>query len=344
MRSTASTSISKFHRVVLAIAFIIYLVTAINSKGYFHFDEHYQIIEFACLKMGINAPSDLAWEYDAQIRPAIQPAVAVAVFSTLHGFGITDVYTLALSLRILTLLLALTAINVFVRSSLSLMEPGAHRFYILLSYFLWFLPFINVRFSSESWSGIFVILAVALLQGNTSRRKIIFAIAGLFLGISFLCRFQSAFFIIGLLCWYIIVAKESKVNIGAIASGGCVAVLAGFAIDRWFYGAWVFTAWNYFDVNILKGVSSVYGTAAWNYYIGTIFGMPTVPVGCLLLVALCILIYRKPRLLLLWMILPFLILHSVIPHKEDRFLFPLVNFIPIQIGRASCRERVSPYV
>jgi len=53
-------AVQRFHRWVISIAFIVYGITAINCIGYFHFDEHYQIIEFASLKLSLNNPSDLA--------------------------------------------------------------------------------------------------------------------------------------------------------------------------------------------------------------------------------------------------------------------------------------------
>ena len=44
--------------------------------------------------------------------------------------------------------------------------------------------------------------------------------------------------------------------------------------------------------------------------------------------SLLYLVYKKPKLILLWVILPFFIAHTLIPHKELRFLFPLVNLLP----------------
>jgi GPI mannosyltransferase 3 len=35
-----------------------------------------------------------------------------------------------------------------------------------------------------------------------------------------------------------------------------------------------------------------------------------------------------PKNLILWCIVPFIIIHSIIPHKEERFLFPVINLIP----------------
>jgi phosphatidylinositol glycan class B len=55
----------------------IYLLTAIHSNGFHHPDEHYQIVELAGLKGGWNTGANLTWEYDAQIRPALQPMIAL---------------------------------------------------------------------------------------------------------------------------------------------------------------------------------------------------------------------------------------------------------------------------
>jgi phosphatidylinositol glycan class B len=43
----------------------IYLLTALNSAGYHHPDEHYQIIEFAGLKGDWAAASILQSEFDS---------------------------------------------------------------------------------------------------------------------------------------------------------------------------------------------------------------------------------------------------------------------------------------
>lgn len=327
-----SVSLQFFHMTVLFIAFAVYLVTAINSKGYFHYDEHYQIIEFANLKLGVNEPSDLAWEYNAQMRSAAQPAICVALVKTLGFADIKDPYTIALSLRLLTLLLSFTAITFFVRSSWQLVENRNRKLYILLSYLLWFLPFLNVRFSAESWSGALFLFAVAILQLTSTDRKRQFMLVGIVLGLSFLCRFQSALLTIGLLGWLIFIKKEDIKYIGILVGGGCIALIGGMAIDCWFYETLVFTPWNYFNMTILQsGNAPSFGTSPWHYYINTILNSTVTPVGCAILTCLCILVYKRSEMLLLWVIFPFLIIHSIIPHKEDRFLFPLINFIPLMI-------------
>jgi phosphatidylinositol glycan class B len=318
--------IHAFHKLILCIAIAVYTLTAVNSKGYYHYDEHYQIIEFANLKLGLNQPGDLAWEYRARIRPAIQPTIALMIFKALNVAGVTDAYTLALSLRLVTAILALAAIFFFIRASLAWIETKYHYPYILLSYFLWFLPFLNVRFSSESWSGSLFLLATALLVGDDRSRRKTLVLSGFLLGLSFLCRFQIAFLIIGMYAWLLIVGKLKPVRFLPLTGAAGVAVMLGVAIDTWFYKRLVFTPWNYFRINIVEDVASNFGTAPWYYYAKWLF---TLPSGIFLLLALVIVLIKYPRQLVVWVTIPFIIAHSLIAHKEPRFLFPLINFVPL---------------
>jgi phosphatidylinositol glycan class B len=45
--------------------------------------------------------------------------------------------------------------------------------------------------------------------------------------------------------------------------------------------------------------------------------------------AFLIVIVKKPRSIFVWTILPFFVVHSIIAHKELRFLFPVINLVPI---------------
>ncbi len=321
--------ISKFHRIVFSVAFVIYCITAINSKGYYQFDEHYQIIEFADLKMGINTIDDLPWEYNARIRSSFQPYICFVCFKILNAIGITSPYLLSFFLRFLSLLFALTVITIFVQSSKELVYGKYQDIYIALSYLLWFLPFLNIRFSSETWSGLFFLLSIALLNLNIHKSKKTFFLIGLLLGLSFLCRYQSVILIIALGAWGIIVKKEAVNNILIIVSAFVLIFILGIIIDSRFYDELTFTSWNYFNANILEGVASSFGTSPWNYYVDIILFKPFFPIGILIYYSLGLLLYTKPRLQIIWIIFPFLIIHSLIPHKEDRFLFPIINLAPL---------------
>ena len=197
-------NISSIQKTILSLAVVVYIITAINSKGYYHADEQYQIIEFAGIKLGTHTPHDLAWEYTSSIRSATMPTICYGLFSVFNLLHLTDPYTQTALLRIVMALLSLLAIHLFVRSSSSSILPPYRTVYLLLSFFLWFIPFLNVRFSSESLSGISFLLAIALFQFQ-KEKKYQFIFVGALLGFSFLCRFQSGFLSLGFLAWMVLI-------------------------------------------------------------------------------------------------------------------------------------------
>ena len=54
-------------------------------------------------------------------------------------------------------------------------------------------------------------------------------------------------------------------------------------------------------------------------------------IGIPLGVSLFIFMMKKMKHFLTWIFIPFLFFHSLVPHKELRFLFPFVNFIPFVV-------------
>ena len=75
--------IEKLYQYRIQILFVVYSLLVFFSEGYYHFDEHFQVIEFAGLKFGINQASDLPWEYHSQLRSGLMPLI---VFILAKGF------------------------------------------------------------------------------------------------------------------------------------------------------------------------------------------------------------------------------------------------------------------
>lgn len=319
-----STLLIKKHQLktVLFLALIITIVTAIYSNGYFHADEHYQIIEFAGFKLGTHAPNELAWEFHSQIRPTLQPTIAFVLFELFSSIGLENPYHQTFLLRLITGIFALFAITFFIKKTEHLIQN--ERIYYLLSYFLWFIPFISVRFSSETWSALFFLLATAQLISKNKPHHI-----GILIGISFLFRFQIAFAVVGMGIWILWVQKK-KINYWVRFILSFVGViLIGTLIDSWFYGNWVFTPWNYFHFNIIQGVAASFGTSPWWYYLENTLFLPHFIIGGSILLSFLIVCIRYPKNLFIWCLVAFTIGHSLVGHKEERFLFPMVYFFPI---------------
>ncbi|NOU46987.1 MAG: hypothetical protein HOO86_08000 [Bacteroidales bacterium] len=318
----------KFHRSVFFIAIIFYCFTAYYSNGYYHADEHYQIIEFAGAKLGTNTANEQAWEFKAMSRQAIQPAIVYVVFRVLDVFQISDPYTKAFILRLLSAILALAVIQFFVKTMLAEIDDRFRKPFILISYFLWFLPAINVRFSSESWSGLMFLLAISIIYSKNLNQKNMFLVLGGILGLAFLFRFQSVFLSLGLLGWLLFVRKISLKNMIHLLLSGIAVLIFGILIDSWFYGKFVITFWEYFNKQIIEDIASEFGIEIWYYYLKEIIKAPFWPIGVITAFAFLMLLIKAPRNILIWCIVPFLIVHSIIPHKEVRFLLPLANLVP----------------
>ncbi|SDB85870.1 glycosyltransferase family protein [Williamwhitmania taraxaci] len=328
-----------FFYIVFLVAAVVYLITAYNSHGYYHADEHYQIVEFSGIKLGTHAPSDLAWEYEAKLRPALQPTICFLVFSGLKSTGETNPYTMVMWLRILTALLSLVIITFFIKQTLSLFSRETDKkAYILLSYFLWFIPLLSVRFSSETMSGLMLLLALALLHKKESNYTP--WLLGLVFGLGFLFRFQVAFVIAGIGLWLIFIRNVNFRYLLKIAAVFFLIVGVGTLIDSWFYGQFVFTPFNYYKANILEDVASSFGTSPWYFYLGKLITLPSYFVGIPLAIAFVVVAVYNPRSIYLWCIIPLFVVHSIIPHKEERFLFPIVFLFPIIVMLAW--EKVAP--
>ncbi|MEY3237585.1 MAG: hypothetical protein RI883_1686 [Bacteroidota bacterium] len=317
-----------FHRKVFFFAVIIYSITAYNSNGFFHADEHYQIIEFAGIKSGTHTISDLAWEYKEAIRPAIQPTLCYGLFSVLNTIDVTDPYSQTFILRLLSGFLALGIIYFFVEKTKNKITEKFRKAYFFLSYFLWFIPFLSVRFTSETWSGLMLLLALGIYfkqQKETFSPLLI----GIVLGFSFLFRFQSAFFILPILLWLLAIERKSIMYIIKVTASILLIILFGIAIDSWFYERLVFTAYNYFYQNIVLDVASTFGTDPWNFYLIQLKNLPSLFIGIPLIAAIVFLFFKSPKNIFVWCIISYITFHSLIPHKEDRFIFPIAFLFPI---------------
>ena len=113
-------SIMSFSPVV--IIGTIYCIECISSEGFYHPDEHFQIVEFAKWKMGESTPSSMAWELPAHIRPSLQPCLCMLMLYMCHICGLDNPFVQANVLRALSMLLSVTAMTMFYRGNKTLSE------------------------------------------------------------------------------------------------------------------------------------------------------------------------------------------------------------------------------
>ena len=108
----------------------------------------------------------------------------------------------------------------------------------------------------------------------------------------------------------------------------CAALAAGYAADTWLYGESCFTPWNYLRENLIYDRISTFGSDPWYYYLKSVTAEGLVLFGVLALAAVALFCWRWRWHPVTWMVLPFVLFHQMVGHKEARFLFPLLPLVP----------------
>ena len=311
---------------VILLSFSLHLCAAFFSEGRAHPDSDYQILEFAHSKIETGVSRTLPWEFFEQIRPAVQPAIAYAVHRYATG---PDPFTTVWLLRLASAALGFFSIWLLCGQALRWLNHGwSKAALVLFTGLFWLLPFLNTRFASESWAGAFLCLGIVLVL-VALRENLRFALwsaltAGLVLGFAFYLRFPVALALLGLGLWLIVIERPGIRIIAAMALGFLLALGINLLLDRWFYGQWTLTPVNYFLINLVEAKAAQFGVDPWWYYIEKLLLLMVPPFSLVLLPAMIGAVILKPRNILVWTVVFFMVGHSFIDHKETRFLMPVI--------------------
>lgn len=334
---TTSYSTRRQEWLVPLIGLGLLLLTGYFSVGFNQSDEHFQILEFAHMKLGLSSPDQLAWEYHNEMRPALQPALAYGLYRTLELFGGDDPFLTVLILRWLSALLSFTAMLAIYRLYRDrITDPRLRYGYLLLCFLLWFHVYNGVRFSSENWSGrLFVLGFVAYLLPQWKSRNWIQLGVGFLLGLSFVTRHQAGLMVLGFGLWLLFLNRPPWRRLVLLSIGGLAAIGLGSVLDYWLYGEWTITAWNYLDLNLLQNKVAEFGLAPWHFYLSGVIKRAGPPLGLVLIPAVVLGLLARPRSAVTWACIPFLAVHLWLSRREVRFLYPLIGFVPILLVRAT---------
>lgn len=301
------------------IATIIVVITAWFSEGYHHPDEHFQILEFANLKLGRTSPYNMPWEWAREMRPGLQPMLTVGYLRAVEAAGLTNPFQQVFLLRLLTGLLSLALLWRWYR----VLHPELGDYFGKMAAFLWCMPYLGVRYSSECWSALCFGAGLLLVYGPVNARRLL--LSGFLMGLSFQFRYQIAFAIAGLFVWLFWVKKTEWKNLLLWVAGTVPAFVIGLLADGALYGKWLFPAWNYLKINIFEGAAATFGVEPFWWYFPEFLMKIFHPVGIALLV-LAYFGFQKTKMNpWIWAMIPFVLVHCLIGHKEMRFLFPAVT-------------------
>ena len=320
-------------RRLLLVGLAFYLVAALFGEGFIHPDEHFQILEFASARLRLSPLADLPWEFQERIRPSLQPVLAMGALWLFRSVGIVSPFVVATALRTCIAVLAWVVSSravLFLSRRLVRKQSRALLAFGVMG--LWFMPLLSARFSSENLSAILLLSSLLYLGPAADERPCpvsarAFFVAGVLWGLSFFARFQIAFALVGISLWIGFVARPGLFRIALLALG-CLSVgLACVALDSWFYGQLTFSPLRYFVANLIEHRAAEWGVEPWWWYI------PQAALWTFPLIGLPLVVFalrgaaRSRHDPLVFWVVPFLLGHAAIGHKELRFLFPLA--IPV---------------
>lgn len=348
-------SLPRTARAHLAVTLAITCVTAWFSYAYFHIDEYFQVLELTRSKLAPMEVPVLPWEHAQRLRPWLQPFIYWAIARVAGAIGVRDLFLLAFVFRLFTGLANVGALALFLRTTLPWQRTEQERLvHVRVVTMLGFLPYLFVRTSSETGSMAALTAGWALLlEGATPAGDRTWAVpsllrpsrvlaVGLLFGLAFEMRFQTAFLSLGAAAWLLAVGrapnaqKMSAAALGLLALGGVIALVVGALVDRWGYGVWSFPPWTYLQANVLEGAAGFFGTDPPLSYLWMSPANIFMPLVSTLLVLALVAWARCPRHPVTWATAPFFVVHNVISHKEERFLFPMAilstAFVTMALG------------
>ena len=322
-------------KAILVSGFILQLIYSVFSVGYFHPDQHFQIIEFSSFQLHLPTGATAVWELESSIRPTLQVYLFSAFRSCCSFFSINNPFTQLIILRVLQGSLFFILLNSMALWYCKKKNEKTLIYTLLLLNFSWILVYTRTLFSSEILSAIFFFPAIIYFQKKYEEKNINFlksVIVGFLLAISFYLRFQIAFAIIGFGIWVLFVEKQVKLLL-YILIGFFIGLCFNVFLDTQFYHQLVFTPYLYFKTNILEGVAASFGEKSFTYYILILMAVVSAPflsIAFFYKYAKSTWQHLKHPLVL--SVLFFIVGHCLVGHKEERFMFSIINVLPIIIG------------
>lgn len=307
---------------------VLYLAASYLHVGYVHADEYYQIFQFAATKLGLHVLRT-PWEYSDEMRAALLPSLVILIYRFYALFTVPNPFIVGFIMRVVASIISLSSIIIMLQVFLPTVNGDkAKKYLCLLALFTLAGVYFNVHYCSENISGSLFLIGFSILFANFRSPLLKYILAGLFLALAFTARFQVGFLVFGILTWLIFIRRlEYKLLLILLLSLIVSIILFNVVLDHWYYTKWTITAWNYFKQNIVLNKVDGYGVEPLFYYF--YMSAAIAPFGLLYLIACIVLFISKPKHPLTWTLIPFILVHSMIGHKEIRFMVPIINFMPL---------------
>jgi len=312
------------HLIALA-ALAARLIVACWSMRITYPDELFQYLEQAHrLVYGYGI---IPWEYRLAARNWLLPGALAALLEALRGIGLDRPTGYIPALKDILALLSVGLVYASYTVGRNIFDERTGRLAAVLAAIWYELLYVSTIATPEVLSAYALFGALALVTGRASARRAL--VVGLLLGASIALRLQYAVPAVAL--WALVVIKwQWRCAVYAAVAGAVVVGFAGL-LDAWSWGTAFISYYNNLDLNLLLGKGDVFGSSPPSAYL---YWLTVGSLGVhLLAVGYGIVQWRRswPILLLLACVL---VPHSLIGHKEYRFIILAVPLLLVLLAAA----------
>ena len=320
---------------LMALGFALRLSFAFASQNIHHPDEVFQYLEQAHrLVFGYGV---IPWEYRFGTRSWLLPLLIAAPLRLCQLLGLGHPAIYIPLVKGLFCLLSLSLIWSAYRIGRNLVSEAVGRLAALFACFWYELVYFAPRPLPDAVGAYFLVAALACVTEPVERRRPV--LFGLCVAAAVILRMQylpvAGFLLLltaGAWTWSAI-ARSAGAFVGMV-------LLAG-ALDRLTWGGWFASYYNNYVFNVTRGVSMLFGTTR---PAGYVLRLAAASVGLFPAAVLVGLVFARR----LWILLVWLLLvvggHSVLAHKEYRFIFAALPVLLVMTAAVTIlvMERVMP--
>lgn len=313
--------------IIIVCGALLRLLCAYYSYGFMGFDEY----QTAILPAGIKLFNDSGYVFKDVARSPILYYFDYSLFwiaSKILGVS-SPVGILRAAMIIVGLINSVTIYFAYKISILVGQENKKGPLLVASLFAFYFaLPFIGTRLMSESLSSFFVVVAVyfAARSINLKEKGFNIMLCGIFFGVAAMFRFQAGILYVGMLLFLLFYDLKHRTKWFLV--GGAIVFFLQVALDYATFGGFLTSMFGYYKLQ--RSVLALHSRQPWYNFSLLLLGL-TLPIASMITIPA----FLRSCTKYLWMSVPlilFVLLHSFSPHKEERFMFPIIPLFILMIG------------
>ncbi|ETN75500.1 putative translation initiation factor SUI1 [Necator americanus] len=312
------------------LLFAFRLLGVLVIQSWFVPDEVYQSSEVA--HRAVFGTGHLTWEWTHALRSPLHPALIAVVYKCIQWLGLDSQVVIPNVPRIFHAFLFTFGDISYYMLCRRLLPTNDAAFYSMITYLSsWFIFYCAPRTLSNSLETVLTLIALVwypFVRRHMSSRVWPYILIGT---LAIVIRPTAA------LIWIIfgvshLIRHPKPVNLlfFTVLPATLPVLFVSTLVDSLCYARPTSTLWNFLSFNVLQGGSAHFGVHPWYWYLTE--GLTSVLTIQLVPIVLGLVSPLRPTLLPLMAATFYVAFHSFLPHKEQRFLLPIIPLLCFYSG------------